>query len=85
MSRLAFVILANPEHKLPMPGTITRQMFPADGSLVNLDEPFWIAALQDGSVKLAPPATFPGSPLAEPVRPAASPAAPASAATLKGD
>ncbi len=47
--RLTLVKLADPDHRLPMPDRGGRP-FSADGESVDLDAPFWLACLADGSI-----------------------------------
>lgn len=48
---LARVVLGNPEHRLPMPGT--KRLFGVI-EVVDVREAFWLACLADGSIRLAP-------------------------------
>lgn len=42
------VVLADPSHKLPMPGAA--RFFSAEGEKVDSWDPFWLALLADGSI-----------------------------------
>jgi len=59
-----FAVLTDPSHALPWPGDPSRRFSPA-GELVDTDDPFWIGALADGSIRIAqapaPPARVPAS------------------------
>lgn len=52
--RFVTVRLADPTHKLPMPGARGR-LFSQDGERVDSWQPFWKMCLKDGSVVVAPP------------------------------
>jgi len=49
MARRIFARLADPASKLPMPDRDFR-LFPAEGTTVDADDPFWMACLADGSI-----------------------------------
>ena len=49
-----FAVLTDPSHALPWPGDPSRRFNPA-GELVDTDDPFWIGALADGSIRIAQP------------------------------
>ena len=61
MDHLVRVELADRSHRLPMPGTA--RLF-GDSEVVDMREPFWIACVNDGSVKVvtAAPAEDPVPP-----------------------
>jgi hypothetical protein len=48
-----FAVLSDPSHLLPWPGNPSR-LFAAAGEMIDTDDPFWIGALADGSVRIAP-------------------------------
>lgn len=43
-------VLANPGHKLPMPDRGGR-LFKPEGETVDVEDPFWMALLRDGSIR----------------------------------
>ena len=56
-----FAVLTDPSHALPWPGDPSRRFNPA-GELVDTDDPFWIGAIADGSIRITqPPAPAPAS------------------------
>lgn len=61
--KLVFAKLADPAGYLPMPD-LGGRAFPADGFLVDADDPFWMACLKDGSIREA---KAPADQAAEPV------------------
>jgi len=50
--KLVFAKLADPAGYLPMPD-LGGRAFPADGFLVDADDPFWMACFNDGSIREA--------------------------------
>lgn len=63
MTRLMHCVLANRSHKLPMPDR-DYQLFPQteDGLLVDVEKPFYLRALNDGSILKHPTPTASGPP-----------------------
>jgi hypothetical protein len=46
------VVLSDPSHRLPMPGTA--RLFSADGEKVDSWDGFWLMLMADGSIKPKP-------------------------------
>lgn len=63
--KLVFAKLADPAAYLPMPD-LGGRAFPAEGFLVDSDDPFWMACLKDGSIREAkPPAGLAAEPASD--------------------
>jgi hypothetical protein len=60
------VVLGNPEHRLPMPGT--NMFFPPEGRRVDAHDPFWASLIADRSLVRSPPAEPPAAPEPGPER-----------------
>lgn len=50
MPRLTRCVLVDPDHKLPMPDRGMR-LFRAGGETVDLEDPFWMGLVGDGSIR----------------------------------
>lgn len=62
--RFIAAVLADPEHKLPMPNVA--RLFSAEGEQIDTWDQFWLALLADGSIKpqiIATPAETPAEPV----------------------
>lgn len=52
MSNIVRARLANPEHKLPVPGTQRFFSVADDGEKIDLNDPYWQLCITDGSLVL---------------------------------
>lgn len=56
--RIVAAVLADLEHKLPIPGQ-PGMVFPTEGRPIDIDDPFWLSLVTDGSLKVVEPGHAP--------------------------